>query len=131
MSDSTKTKTLNQWSRNELMALPVREWLKYKSEYESVLILSDLRKHENGWAKMAIIGVRDGHPVEIAADCCDDIEWKFPPMIGGERFTVGQMRMDCALRSGAMHAWTRVSGRSVFRVGNALSSVTIELIRKD
>jgi hypothetical protein len=130
MSVTTKTKNLNQWSRDELMALPVRDWLKY-SEYDSVLLLSTRRKHESGWAMIAIIGVREGVPVEIAASCCDDIEWKFPPMQGGTRFPVGQMRMDCALRSGAIHVWTRVSGRSVFRVGEALSSVTIELIRED
>lgn len=131
MNDSTRTKTLNQWSRDELMALPVRGWTEY-SEYDSVLLLSTRRKHESGWAKIAIIGVREGHPVEIAASCCDDIEWKFPPMLGeGTRFAVCQIRMDCALRSGAMHAWVRVSGRSKFRVGEALSSVTIELIRED
>mgnify|MGYP000906891924 FL=1 len=108
MNDSTRTKTLNQWSRDELMALPVRGWTEY-SEYDSVLLLSTRRKHESGWAKIAIIGVREGHPAEIAADCCDDIEWKFPPMIEGTGFTIGQVRMDCALRSEAMHAWTRVS----------------------
>ena len=130
MSVTTKTKSLNNWSRDELMALPVRKWMEY-SEYDSVLLLSTRRKHESGWAMMEIIGVREGVPVEIVASCCDDIEWKFPPMKGGTRLTSGQMRMDCALRSGAMHAWVRVSGRSKFRVGEALSSVTIELIRED
>lgn len=130
MSDSKKTKTLNQWSRKELMALPVSEWDKY-SDYDSVLLLSTRRKHESGWAKMAIIGVRDDRPIEIAVSCCDDIEWKFPPMTGGYKYAEGQMRMDCALRSGAMHAWIRVSRKAIFRVGCALSTVTIEIIDTD
>lgn len=127
MSVYTKTKTLNEWSRSELMALPVRKWNEYR-DYDSVLLLSTRRKHESGWAEIAIIGVRDGHPVEIAVSCCDDIEWKFPPMTGGTKYPIGQIRMDCAMRSGAMHAWTRVSRKAMFRVGDALSSVTIEMI---
>lgn len=116
---------LNLWLRRDLLALPTREWSAV-SEYDSLLLLSTGRKHDSGWAMMAIIGVRDLKPVEIACRHCDDIEWKFPPMsiVGNGLYSIGQMRMDCALKSGALHAWTNLGK---FRVGVALSSVTVEL----
>lgn len=125
-NEALPLKSLNIWGRDELLKLPMREW-KMDSEYDSVLLLSTRRKHESGWAMMAIIGVRKGQPVEIACSCCDDIEWKLPPMItvGGGEFSIGQMRMDCAIRSGALHAWAR---GAKFRVGAALSSTEIELL---
>ena len=89
-------KTLNQWSRDELMKLPVRAW-DADSEYDSLMTISTRRKHDSGWATMAIIGVVDSQPVEIACACCDDIEWKMPPMFCVGTYSVGQMRMDCAL----------------------------------
>ena len=119
-------KSINQWGRDELLKLPTRAW-DAESDYDSLLILSTRRKHESGWAIMAIIGVRDRQPVEIACACCDDIEWKLPPMVtvGGGSFSIGQMRMDCAMRSGALHAWAR---KAKFRVGVALSSTEVELL---
>ncbi len=119
-------KGLNQWGRDELLKLPTRAW-DADSEYDSLLLLSTRRKHDSGWAIMAIVGVRDGQPVEIACACCDDIEWKLPTMqtVGGGAYSIGQMRMDCAMRSGALHAWAR---KAKFRVGVALSSVEVELL---
>lgn len=129
-AEATQYKTLNQWGRDELLKLPTRKWDEY-SEYDSLLLLSTRRKHDSGWAMMAIIGVKDGQPVEIASSSCDDIEWQFPPMdviVVGKTFYVGQMRMDCALKSGALHAWAH---KAKFRVGMALSSVTVELVRAE
>lgn len=122
--DEQQHKSLNQWGRDELLNLPTRAW-NAESEYDSLLILSTRRKHDSGWAIMAIIGVRDTQPVEIACECCDDIEWKFPPMVTvGGVYSIGQMRMDCAMRSGALHAWAR---NAKLRVGAALSSTKVEL----
>ena len=120
---------LNSWSYKELMALPFRKWDEEK-EYESLLLISTRKKHDSGWAVMAIIGVRNGQPEEIACACCDDIEWKLPPMktFGCGRWYIGQFRTDCALRSGAIHAW---QNDAKFRVGKALSSTTIEMIRNE
>jgi hypothetical protein len=119
-------KSLNQWGRDELLKLPTRAW-DADSEYDSLLLLSTRRKHDSGWAIMAIIGVRDSQPVEVACACCDDIEWKLPPMVtvGGGAYSMGQMRMDFAMRSGALHAWAR---KAKFRVGAALSSTEVELL---
>ncbi len=124
-----KQKSLNQWSHAELMALPHRQW-DMNSSYDSVLIVSTRKKHDSGWAMMAIIGIRKNQPIEIAAGHCDDIEWKLPPAITfgtNAEYTIGQMRMDCAIRSGAVHAW---SDRAVFTVGCSLSSVDIEVTFK-
>lgn len=117
---------LNSWSHKELMALPVRKWDDEK-EYDSLLLLSTRKKHDSGWAVIAIIGVRDHRPEEIACACCDDIEWKLPAMttFGNGRWTTGQFRTDCAFRSGALHAWQRGAR---FKVGAALSSTTVEMI---
>jgi hypothetical protein len=128
MKDTSKPlsrKMLNQWGRDELFSLPTRAWGE-ESVYDSVMLLSTRRKHDSGWAIIAIIGVRDGQPVEIACACCDDIEWKLPQPVICASHIIGQMRMDCALRSGAMHAWAR---GAKFRVGIALSSTDIELLK--
>jgi len=122
-------KSINQWGRTELLNLPRRKWDK-ESEYSSLLLLSTRRKHDSGWAMIAIIGVRDGVPVEIACDCCDHIAWKLPPMRtvrGGPFFfyPTEKMNMDCALRSGALHAW---ADKTKFRVGPALSSIDVTLL---
>jgi hypothetical protein len=118
-----KKRTLNEWSRDDLLALPLREW-DTEGAYDSLLLLSTRRKHDSGWAMMAVIGVRGDQPVEIATACSDDIEWKMPAptLYGGGQYSIGQMRMDCAMRSGALHAW---ADRTKFHVGCALSSVTI------
>ncbi len=119
-------KHINLWSRKELMALPVRPW-GGESLYDSLLLTSTRKKHDSGWAVIAIIGVVKNQPHEIAACCCDDIEWKFPTMVeyGKSRYTIGQVRMDCAMKSGAMHFWQR---NAKFKVGMALSSTTVEMI---
>jgi hypothetical protein len=121
-------KCLNAWSRDKLLCLPRRAY-GAAGEYDSLLILSTRRKHDSGWAMMAIIWVRDEQPTEIACICCDDIEWKMPVMktIDGGKFSIGQMRMDCAIKSGAVHAW---ANQAMFRVGDQLSSTTVELFAK-
>jgi len=117
---------LNSWSHKELMALPVRKWDEEK-EYDSLLLVSTRKKHDSGWAVIAIIGVLNYQPEEIACACCDDIEWKLPPMttFGNGKWTTGQFRTDCSFRSGALHAWQR---GATFKVGAAFSSTTVEMI---
>ena len=120
----SEKKSLGEWTKKELLALPYREW-NQPAEYDTVLILSTGKKHKSGWAAVAIIGVKAGIPVEIASACSDDIEWKLPSPVSYSSFSIGQMRMDCAVKSGAMQAWQR---GVKFRVGIALSSIDIEVI---
>lgn len=118
--------------KKELLALPKRHWDK-TTEYDSLLLVPN-GKHDSGYALIAIVGVNQRTPVEIAA-YCDDIVWGFPtehpydsvylPRCG---YHAHVMRTDC-LPSGIIHIWASsentFSGR--FRVGSSLSSTEVEL----
>lgn len=108
--------SVNTATKRELMNLPVRKWDEV-GFYDSVMLLHH-GTHESGWGLITIIGCMDGAPVEIAADCADDIVWHF----------LENPRMDCASESGAMHFWLRAGG--IFKVGMALSSTDIWLFKK-
>lgn len=125
------SRSLSEWSKRELLALPHREWDATEEEYDSLLIFPTGRKHESGWKGMAIVGCRNMIPVEICSSCSDDIEWKLPTMkTFGQRkeWSIGQMRMDCTPEAGILHAWCR-DGK--FRVGCAISSITVDLISSE
>ncbi len=117
--------------RNELLALPHREW-NTSSDYDSLLLVPTKEKHESGFTLIAIVGVVKGKPVEIAATC-DDIGWSFPTSHPYDYMTPGLhrmvMRTDCLWPSGIMHVWA--SGEHYFRgrfsVGASLSSVNVNL----
>ena len=120
--------SINEWPKAALLALPHRALGDAGQLYDSLLILSTGKRHESGWAAIAIIGVREGKPVEICTSCSDDIEWKLPPATAwgpNKEYLIGRFRMDCAVRSGALHAWARPGQ---FRVGHALSSTDITLV---
>lgn len=118
------TKDLNKWTRKELLSLPKRE--RYtKSVYDSILLLSTRKRHYSGWAMMFVIGVNKGEPVEIVSSSSDDIGWcLYSNADSGYKATI-LIHVDCPLKSGAIHVW---SWHGRFRVGNAFSSITIELI---
>lgn len=123
------TKFVNHWTFEELISLPHRDWQK-ESTYSSILIISTKEVHDSGYAMMAIIGCQKGIPTEIAATCCDDIEWAIPWL--GYQYSDGhrggQFRTDCMIESGAMHIWANYAS---FTVGNALSSITITVNKKE
>ncbi|MDE2106797.1 MAG: hypothetical protein KGL39_56805 [Patescibacteria group bacterium] len=119
--------SVNDWPKSALLALPHRKWNNDRPRYDSLLILSTGKKHESGWAKIAIIGVKKQNPVEVCTVCSDDIEWILPPAktFGpNAEYSLGQFRTDCAIKSGALHVWCQ-GGK--FRVGESLSSTAIEL----
>lgn len=125
MSEVT-TKLLSAWSRDELLALPSRKW-DTESIYDSIMLLPDKKKHDSGWRFINIIGVRSGVPVEIAA-FCDDVNWE----IADARrygpngiYATANLRMDCAWKSKAIHAWVGFNDGWSFRVGPSLSSTTV------
>lgn len=118
---------VNEWPKTALLALPHRKWCDDSPRYDSVLIVSTGKKHDSGWAMIAIIGVRVRKPVEVCTVCSDDIEWKLPPAktLGpNAEYSIGQFRTDCAIKSGALHVWT---SEGKFLVGASLSSTEIEL----
>jgi hypothetical protein len=122
--------SINEWTKSELLALPHRKWDDDSQRYDSLLIVNTGKKHDSGWAMMAIIGCRKLKPIEICTACSDDIEWKMPAdtKYGDRKYTLGQYRSDCAIKSGALHIWTR---EGKFRVGASLSSTEIELCPND
>lgn len=123
------TKAANHWTFKELMSLPHRDW-QLHSTYSSVLIISTRKVHDSGYAMMAIIGCQKSIPIEIAATCCDDIEWTIPWL--GHQYSdnhrSGQFRTDCMIKSGALHIWANYAD---FTVSHALSSVTITVNKKE
>lgn len=104
-----------------LRNLPVRAWDEKKA-YNSVITIPSGKKHDSGWALIAIIGLDDNdNPIEIAA-YCDDICWKIP------NINEGSFRTDMFYPSGAVHFW---SWDYEFMVGVSLSSTNIELIKNN
>lgn len=120
------TKDLNKWTRKELLSLPKREWCT-KSVYDSVLILSTRKRHISGWAMMFVIGVNNGEPVEIASSRSDDVGWVLGSDTNGS-YKTNRISMDCPLTSGAIQVWSQYRR---FRVGEALSTITIELVPEE
>lgn len=118
--------------RKDLLALPVRKWNE-ATIYDSVYLVPTGRKHDSGYSLIAIVGVTDGKPVEIAA-YCDDICWSLPTEHPYDRIRPGlhmnPLRMDCLYPSGIMHMWG--SGEhhftARFLVGTSLSSTDVTLL---
>lgn len=99
----------------ELLKLPRRKWDE-ETIYHSVAVINTRRKHDSGWAWMAIIGLNEeGKPIEIAA-YCDDICWDFNGL---------SFKNDMFCPSGIIHFW---SNKAKFKVGASLSSTDITLI---
>jgi hypothetical protein len=123
------SKHLSEWSRKELLALPARDWEDVAAAYDSLLVFSARRKHDSGWSMIYVVGCREQKPVEICCACADDLEWVFPDAIrygDAKEYTIGQVRTDCTWPAGILHFWLR---DATFRVGAALSSVTITVTR--
>lgn len=122
---------MDRVTRYELLALPHRGW-NLSSNYDSILLVPTGEKHDSGFGILAIAGIREGKPVEIAATC-DDICWSFPKEHPYDRMTPGLhrmvMRTDCLWPSRIIHVWA--SGehyfRGRFRVGASLSSTDVTL----
>lgn len=112
---------LNSWTRESLLALPLCQG-NLINAYDSVLLLSTGDAHpDTGFALIAVIGIRNGRPVEIASNTTDAIEWRLPSGFGS-------LKMDCAFTSGAIHVWERgVSFRSM-QVAAYLNTTLIQVL---
>ena len=105
----------------DLLKLPIREWNK-KSVYGSICIVNTRKKHESGYALIAIIGMNNLKPVEIAA-FCDDINWKIAK---SEYLDIPNLRTDMFFPSGIVHFHRH--GYS-FEVCESLSSTNIKVLK--
>jgi hypothetical protein len=106
----------------DMLKLPVREWDKV-STYDSVCIIPTRKKHDSGYAIIAIVGLRASEPVEIACLCADDIEW----LVGEGVLDIAQLRMDATYPAGIIHVWSK---HFQFTVGETLSSTRITVVKK-
>lgn len=107
-------------NRKELLALPEREWDKV-TEYESIIIVPTGKKHDSGWALMAIIGYdRDKGLFEIAAKC-DVIDWHIDS-------DVNDLAADMYYNNRCVRVFCRNGGR--IRVGASLSTTDIEVLKR-
>jgi hypothetical protein len=107
--------------KGELLNLPVRQWSE-ESIYEAVLIVPTGKKHDSGFTLMAIIGIVDDEPKEIAG-YCDDVCWDTTQVSKSLA-----IRTDCYYPSGIFHYW---SWYCKFKVGSNTSSTDIILIPKE
>ena len=117
MKTDTTQKEWQDWKKTELLALPHRQ--ESETTYDSVLIVPTREKHDSGFARIAIIGVRERVPVEITA-YPDDINWFASQPPEG----IASFRTDASMH-GILHVW----GRGTFKVGDAFSSTDIHFTR--
>ena len=120
--------SIREVTKKQLLALPVRDWDK-KTTYDSI-ILCKAGKHDSKWALIAVVGVVDFQPKEIAA-YCDDINYKIEdgdPKLGDSGYTMSRLRTDMTYPSGLCHVW---GDNIAFEVGHALSSTDIKIINKE
>ena len=124
-----KDKKVADWSRADLLDLPLRRWSNEAPLYTSLIITAARGRHESGWANIAIIGCKELIPVEVCTTCSDDIEWLTPGCRDyGNGVKAGWFRSDMLFKAKALHFWSRYYD---FRVGAALSSTRIELIQNE
>ena len=106
----------------DLLKLPEREWDK-KSIYSTICVVNSRKKHSSGYTIMAIVGMKNLQPIEIAG-YCDDINWKIDT---SEDFKMRpNLRTDMFYPSGIVHF--HQNGCS-FEVGISLSSMDIKVIK--
>ena len=121
------TKHLNLWTRKDFLALPMRAWNSI-SEYTAVVLFPSRDLHDSGYRCITVIGVRQRTPIEIITQSSDDINWMVcsPTYHYSDGSFPAQVHMDSLVTSHAMHFWN-VS--TIFRVGAALSSLDIEVLK--
>ena len=118
---SAKERRIDRMTRKDFDLLPHRVTWNMETIYDTILLFPTKRKHDSGYACMMIVGVVDGHAVEIAANGCDDICWHLPAK--SHEYTPN-LRNDCILKNGGIH----FHGCGNFKVGRSLSSIDITFI---
>jgi hypothetical protein len=117
--------SLKVYKRKDLLSLPQRPW-NQTSIYDSVLLVPTGKKHDSGFSLIAVVGIRDYEPIEIAA-FCDDVNWYIDAMIVCGTYTMPNLRTDMLYPSGIAHVWCR---KKSFVVKESLSSTDIHVIQK-
>ena len=109
----------NKMTRKQLLELPIRAWDETK-DYSAIIVVPTGRKHDSGFALMALVGCDErGVPSEIAA-YCDDLQWI-------TKVTVYGFQCDMFYKNRCLRFH---SNEFKFRVGCSLSTTEVEMIRK-
>jgi len=110
-------------NRKTIKKIPHRDW-NVVSEYKAVYLVPSGLKHESGYMKIAIVGIKENGDQEVCG-YPDDIAWDFTET--NQKYDVTGMRTDCYYPSGTLHFW----GNNVkFIVDQAMSSQTIKVLEK-
>ena len=105
-------------TRKQFLELPVRAWNETK-DYSAIIVVPTGRKHDSGFALMALVGCDEkGVPSEIAA-YCDDIQWI-------TKVTVYGFRCDMFYKNRCLRFH---SNEFKFRVGRSLSTTEVGFVK--
>lgn len=115
---SEETKEWFEFSKEELLKLPKREWYK-TSSYNSILFVNTRMKHDSGYNLFAIIGCEDGnHPTEICGFMDD---FRFDTFQLNNEFTdvisTSDIAFDCSMKG-----VFRMHSRRKIHVGSCCST---------
>ena len=115
------------FSKEELLKLPERDWNK-TSSYTSILFVNTRKKHESGYNLFAIIGCKDGTPMEICGYMDDfrfDPYWKNGGSLS-DTLIMSDIAFDCSMKG-----VFRMHSRRKIYVGNCCSTTEWWLGEKD
>lgn len=121
MLDKEFSLDLNHATKKDLLLLPHKHRLEIKT-YDSLLVCKN-GKHESKFATMLIVGLYaddiDLKKAEIVSSCSDVIHWKTNNL---------DLNTDMYFPSGLIQFF---SWKAKFQTGCAISSMNIELIKKE
>lgn len=116
-------KDLNEWTRKEFDALPLRESWNKNVECHSIIILPQRQLHDSGYRCMDFVAVgKDGKPLCRLSGCSDvvHIDRISPPLLKPRK---AGWSIDCLKTSGLLRLWCN----EMFVAGSALSSFQLFL----
>ena len=71
--EKNEIKEVNEWTRKEFEALPLRKWGEDIGVFDSLIILPQRRIHDSGYACMDFVAVSDEEPKCLLSGCSDVI----------------------------------------------------------
>lgn len=107
-------------TRKQLLSLPQKDWKEIR-DYGAIIVVPTGRKHDSGYALMALVGCNERYePIEIAG-YCDDIQWL-------TQITTYGFRCDMFYKNSCLRFH---SNEFNFRIGMSLSSTEVTMIKRN
>lgn len=101
-------KTIKEWTKEELLALPNRPAQNKEQEYSSILVLSRSDPGSSNVETTAVIGVVKGKPIELAATHSEFVDWHVEVTMPAARNLLARertIRSVALIQSSAFHVW--------------------------